>query len=175
MSDANVAPAQPWYLPSTPEAGILALPWLHPYVVEHLAGLLRSDWKVLEHGAGGSTLWLAVRCAQVVTVEHDRAWAESVRKLAPDNVKVLALLPAGGGFDLMFVDGERAERGYCLAHAHEFVRSGGWVVLDNANRPEYAAERQILSRRARLSARFDNNIPGSKYFITEFWQLCGPG
>jgi hypothetical protein len=52
------------------------------------------------------------------------------------------------------------------------VVPGGWVVLDNANRPEYEYERSLLPGWAKLAMRFDNNIAISHYFVTEFWQLC---
>jgi predicted O-methyltransferase YrrM len=141
--------------------------------------------RVLEHGAGGSTLWLAERVKVVVSIEHDLKWREQVRQLAPANVVMLTALPepvrqVSGepdtmplrDYDLLFIDGERMERGKCLKMTHLYVKPSGWVVLDNANRPEYAEEREGLRKYAKLKARFDNNIPCSKFFVTEFWQLC---
>lgn len=169
---------KPWYAPRSPDE-ILPYPWLHPHAVEYFEEILQPTWTVLEHGAGGSTLWLAERVKQVTSIEHDPYWRRKVRELAPDNVKVLSLKIADGkgvlacGHDLFFIDGDRLERGTCLAMVDDFVMPGGWIVLDNANRPEYAEQREQLKSRAKLKARFNNNIPGSLYFITEFWQ-CEP-
>ncbi len=169
--------ARPWYAPRSPDE-ITTQPWLHPEAVKYLEELLQPDWSVLEHGAGGSTLWLAARAAKVVTVEHDQLWAMKVRELAPTNVTLLTQLPAKTlepyDYDLFLIDGERSERGECLDRASMLVKRGGWVVLDNANRPAYAGQREGLREIAKLKARFDNNIPISHYFVTEFWRLsCG--
>jgi predicted O-methyltransferase YrrM len=160
-------------------------PWLHPAAIEYFEQLLQPTWRVLEHGAGGSTLWLAKRVEAVVSVEHDLKWREQVRILAPANVTLLTLLPepthqmSGSpdimplrDYDLIFIDGERMERGRCLEQAHQYLKPEGWIVLDNANRPEYADERWELAKRAKLKARFDNNIPSSKFFVTEIWRLA---
>jgi predicted O-methyltransferase YrrM len=132
---------------------------------------------VLEHGAGGSTLWFAGKVQHVITVEHNPEWRQKIQDLAPaHNVTVLERLPdLGYVYDLFFIDGERAQRGNCLEMAHLYVRPGGWVVLDNANRPEYAQQREGLRQHARLIERFDNNIPRFHYIVTEFWQqICEP-
>lgn len=160
-----------WYAPRAPDE-VIARPWLAPAAVAYFERLLNPEWRVLEHGAGGSTLWLAERVSAVVTIEHDFNWRDRVRQLAPANVAILAMPPESGAYDLFFIDGERAMRGPCLTLAPSLVRPGGWIVLDNANRPEYEQERAALFGRAKLIARFDSNIPRSSYFVTEFWQLC---
>lgn len=163
---------KPWYAPRRPEE-MEAYPWLHPTAVEYLGELLRPNWRVLEHGAGGSTLWFADRAAKVVSIEHTLQWREEVRRVAPANVTLLESLPeAGQIYNLFLIDGEREMRGRCINAAPLLVKPGGWVVLDNANRPEYADERDGLRAHAKLVARFDNNIPRSLYFVTEFWQCA---
>lgn len=58
-----------------------------------LAGRRRA--RVFEWGSGASTLWLARRSAEVVTVEHDVRWAEVVRGLLPQAAAVdLRTVPA---------------------------------------------------------------------------------
>ena len=160
----------PWFAP-TASAEVKPIPWLHPDAVEYFDTILQPGWDVLEHGSGGSTLWLAERVRSVVSVEHTEEWRAKIRELAPANVTMLSDMPAGiFKYDLMFIDGERAKRGLCLDLAPSLVVPGGWVVLDNANRPEYRDEREAFSRKARLVRRFENNIPTSKYFVTEFWR-----
>ena len=46
--------------------------------------------KVFEYGAGNSSLWWAARVAEVVSVEHDAAWAGRVAARAPKNLAVLS-------------------------------------------------------------------------------------
>jgi len=169
-----------WFLPRKPEE-ITPYPWLHPGVVAYLESLLCPEWRVLEYGAGGSTLWFAERVAKVVSIEHNLEWRTKVRELAPGNVCLMDHYSNGGpppfephGYDLFFIDGDidgnTKTRGTCLETASMFVKPGGWVVLDNANRPEYRAERIKLAKQARLVKHFDNNCGVSMYFVTEFWQ-----
>ena len=54
------------------------VPWITYPALRVLPQLLRPSFRVLEYGAGGSSLWFATRVAQVVSVEHDRDRAECV-------------------------------------------------------------------------------------------------
>lgn len=161
-----------WFLPRSPET-IVPYPWLHPDAVSYLENLLQPDWDVLEHGSGGSTLWLAERVRSVVSIEQKVPWRMKVRDLCGSNVTLLEHLPNGKRkYDLFFVDGEQDERGLCILSTPRLVKPGGWLVLDNANRPEYVAERSYLSNYAEIIKRFDNNGDVGNYFITEFWQCA---
>ena len=54
-------------------------PWI-PFVARRwLARQLRPGLRVFEWGSGGSTMFLARRVAQLVSVEHDAEWYELVR------------------------------------------------------------------------------------------------
>lgn len=165
--------SESWYIPSTP-ATVSTQPWLHPSATDYLERLLNSEWSVLEHGAGGSTVWFSERVKKVVSVEGDQRWRQFVREKAPANVVLLSGLPTPKypDYDLFFIDGDHEGRAQGLLQAHLYVRPGGWVVLDNANRPEYRRERLKFSECATLQMSFDNNIPISKYFVTEFWQCA---
>ena len=49
-----------------------AKPWMHTEAVEHYADLLNEKSRVLEYGAGYSTVWLAQQgVAEVVSLESD--------------------------------------------------------------------------------------------------------
>lgn len=159
-----------WWKPRDPK-DVEPIPWLHRDAIIYFEEILRPELSVLEHGCGGSTLWLAERVHNVVTIEHDMSWRLKIRDLAPCSVSILETIPdPGRQYDVFFIDGERAMRGPCLLAARGLVKPGGWVVLDNSNRPEYAAERGELAKCAKLVKRYDRNIPISKYFVTEFWQ-----
>ncbi|MCX7636821.1 MAG: hypothetical protein N2044_03145 [Cyclobacteriaceae bacterium] len=61
----------PWYNEPTP--------WLTPAAVEILDELITREMTGFEFGSGKSTLFLAARSRQLVSVEHDAAWFEVVR------------------------------------------------------------------------------------------------
>jgi predicted O-methyltransferase YrrM len=164
-----------WYQRSAPDQ-IKPLPWLAPRVVAHLESILRPEWSVIEHGSGGSTLWFAERCEFVTAVERDPDWRREVGKGAPQNVAVIEFLNTVDGltFDLCLIDGEPVEdRSRWINTAPQLVRPGGWVVLDNANRPEYATERGWLQSACESYETFDCNEAGTAYLVTEFYKMKG--
>lgn len=156
-------------------------PWLHPDVTAYLKELLDPWYEVLEHGSGGSTLWFAGLVSKVVSIETDSSWYRAVKETAPDNVRLI-LWGRGnyprikkGGYDLFLIDGEPvADRSRFLRDAERFIKPGGYLVLDNANRPEYAEERLDLLSRAELLESFDRNTPTrTRYLVTEFYRMGG--
>ncbi|MET0231152.1 MAG: class I SAM-dependent methyltransferase [Rhodanobacteraceae bacterium] len=131
----------------------------------------RGNVRAFEYGSGASTVWLARRCRDVVTVEHDAGFAKYVAPLlARDNIRVNVIEPergvaapktpsgragfadcdfsayvdaiaAGGPWDLVVIDGRA--RAACLERARGFLAPGALVVFDNSNRERY---RDALSR-----------------------------
>ncbi len=160
-----------WQRSNTAE--IKPIPWLSPRAVEYFESLLTPDMRVLEHGSGGSTLWLASRVESVVSIEQDQDWVGAVKNQAPQNVQVLMTLPEfEQPYDLLLIDGEPLEdRKKYLSSAPILVLSGGIVVLDNANRPQYAAERKALQEYAESYEIIDANEPGTSFLVTDFYRL----
>ncbi len=72
----------PWWLSfeSGEELTKHAHPWITFPAVRFLERTVRPDWRVFEFGSGASTLFFALRCREVYTVEHDNGWAEKVQK-----------------------------------------------------------------------------------------------
>ena len=135
-------------------------------VDEHLAAR-GGEARVFEYGAGASTAWLARRSGSVTSVEHDAGFAEFLAPLltAYPNT-TLRLVPAApsqrpavgsrrrghagldfsdyvtaidaveGEFDLVVVDGRA--RVACVRAALPRLAPDGVVLLDNADRDEYA-------------------------------------
>ena len=171
----TIDPTASWYLPTTPQH-MRAEPWLHGDAIDYLAGILLMSYRVAEQGSGGSTLWMAERCRSVVAFEHDPDWYQAVRAKAPRNctlipwtaIERMPELPYK--VDLVLIDGDREGRRVWLANIRRYLAPSGWIVLDNANRPEYALERASLGDWCTLEARFDRNHWNSHYFVTEFWR-----
>lgn len=136
--------------------------------VESFLATRSSPVRVFEYGSGASTAWLARRADEVTTVEHDAgfgaylaslldpAWRVDLRVVepVPSTAPVAPSRRAGhqgldfdhyvhaiddvpGSFDLVVVDGRA--RVACARHALPRLRPDGLLVLDNANRTEYAS------------------------------------
>jgi hypothetical protein len=137
-------------------------PWLVPASIGWLRRRVRSDWSILELGAGRSTAWFARRAARVISLEDDEFWHSSTRvrldaagltnadlRLRPveDFPREVATLP-DDAFDLVVVDFLEAPtvtRIDCLDPALNKVRPGGYLLLDDSDRPGYAEAFELLA------------------------------
>lgn len=165
-----------WFSPSTPDT-IKPEPWLSDAATEKLFGCLSFDMDVLEHGAGGSTLWLAKYVRSVTAYENDADWFRGIAALAPENVTLVMWdkpqpPTLKRKFDLILIDGMPIEtRAAWCKKAISWVHPGGVIVLDNCNRPHYEAERELLRSRC---AKFETiNDKNGLYLNTEFYFMPG--
>ena len=147
------------FLGFSEDCKVASLPWLTDRAISFLDNYLREhpDAKVLEFGSGGSTVWLAQRAKSVVSIEHHDAWYSEVSKtlvnkgLMPVVKYIHHPLPyynvvddfEADSFDLILVDG-RNRKG-CLKHSLRLLKSGGILVLDDAQRPYYQEAVNLVS------------------------------
>jgi len=176
-----------WWQSKTPH-GITPHLWLSPEATAFMDSIDRPEWNVLEHGAGGSTLWFAKRCKWVLSIETDPKWYERLMLMRQEYTKISIILADKtlsrelpsmlfGKFDLMLIDGEPIEdRVEWAANAIKLVKPGGWVCLDNCNRPEFTGAREYLRSIAEEVKTFDGNMKSesgvqTEYLVTEFYRL----
>src|SRR6202035_5764199 len=129
-------------------------PWIVPSAIRFLDRVLNPRSRIFEFGSGSSTVWFCERVGAVASIEDDANWYERVnRKLAGSRLTnyTLQLTSAesypscvkqfpDNSLDLVLVDGNEAPnagRLECLAAARSKVRPGGWLVLDDSDRPDY--------------------------------------
>jgi predicted O-methyltransferase YrrM len=129
-------------------------PWLTRESIGLIERLLRPSDIAVEFGSGRSTLWFAKRVARITSYEHDTVWfAEVSEKIRADGIGNVELIhrpldvPESEGakaayvqeinniqdssVDVVLVDG--FYRGYCSLHSVPKVKTGGIIILDNAN------------------------------------------
>lgn len=141
--------------------------------------LAAAPRRVFEYGCGASTLWLAARSRQVVSIEPDPDWhAMVLGELAGrDNVELRLVAVQNTGrigsqkdgfagqyfddfvaaidaetepFDVIVIDGRAREA--CLKAALPHLADGGIIVFDDTNRKRYRAAIDATGLPAR---RFD--------------------
>lgn len=147
--ERGLAPSEPWI-------NNAAKTWLEKY--------LRKDMRVFEYGSGGSTVYMAKRVQEISSVESDIYWYSKVIKtiktlglkncrvayaeaspttlsqtIVDDNsylsyAKKINKFP-NDYFDLVFVDGRGRE--LCVQQSLPKIKKGGYLLLDNTDRPEY--------------------------------------
>ncbi len=122
--------------------------WVTYPAIEFLRQL---DWRgkrVLEWGAGNSTLWWAQQGASVFSVEHSQEWIDTLERSIPTGAQVqlrlardadayVELPRSHGPFDLVVIDGESRPR--CAEVAVEVVAPSGGILLDNSEQSWAAA------------------------------------
>lgn len=57
----------------------LGLPWMTYDAIDYLKEIATAEKQIFEWGSGGSTLFFASRCKNVVSVEHDIKWSTNLK------------------------------------------------------------------------------------------------
>jgi hypothetical protein len=134
-------------------------PWLTPGAIFFLANYLRPEFKVLELGSGGSTIFFAKRCKTVISIETNKAWHDRVKKRLSEanigNVEFINKFNSCEGdkykqflnklpddhFDCILIDAESSiDRGVCANSLKSKLKIGGFIVYDNYCRKHTRAE-----------------------------------
>ena len=123
----------------------IGYPWLTPGAIMALELLLTKDFKVLELGSGGSTVFWASRCKSVRSFETDAQWWYKVgpfvekygnaRLTHGDMYRILDEIKAepDGHYDLALSDSSpyQSDRLALTNAIVPKIRPGGWLVIDN--------------------------------------------
>lgn len=153
-------------------------PWLAPGAEEFLLGIVAPGWTAVETGAGGSTIWLGRRVKRLISYEHNLAWhatiARAVKKAGLMNVRLYhdprypdeGIELGGETFDLMIIDGRGRVRSIMTAWKN--LKPGGWIGLDNSERPRYLEAVRFLDREC------PTRIVFSGAWETRFWRRPTP-
>jgi hypothetical protein len=117
------------------------LPWYSYPCIEFLQRRDFSDRRVLEFGAGQSTLWWASVAREVVAIETDPRWFAQLKAACPANAEVHLVrgddanavrdIPVAGPFDVIVIDGLKREEMIDLAVAR--LAPAGAIIADDAD------------------------------------------
>lgn len=127
-------------------------PWLALGAILALERILQPTWRVLELGSGGSTVFLARRCASVQSFETDATWGHRVQRAVTgltatvthcatveDIGAELDRIPRAS-MDLVVIDHADPARAAIQRTANRLpltlmalptLKVGGWLVVDN--------------------------------------------
>jgi predicted O-methyltransferase YrrM len=137
-------------------------PWMVPASVGWLRRQIRSGWSILELGSGRSTVWYARRAGRVLSFEDNEFWHGRTRErleeagLVNVDLRLRAIEDFAGevaslpdaAFDLVVVDfleAPEVTRMDCIRPARDKVRPGGYLLLDDSDRPGYAEAFELLA------------------------------
>ncbi len=145
------------------------LPWATLPFIDFITPRLRLAWNVFEYGAGASTLFFAARVRTVLAVEHDEKFAAGLLPQLPANARlkvhpvgssayVEAVTDCAAAPELVMIDGR--DRVRCVQAALAHLAPGGVLVLDDAERAEYAPALAALADAGFRSVEFWGLAPG---------------
>jgi hypothetical protein len=151
------------------------VPWLSYRATRTLGRLIQRDWRVIEFGAGMSTVWFAKRAAFVFSVESNSMWHKSVTSMLAECklTNVDLRLRQGGctdytdlseledaSCDLALIDGDCRDK--CVAPTLRKLKPGGYVYLDNTDQPgdRQVAESRLLGASLEWRRYFNDFAPG---------------
>lgn len=143
------------------------LPWIAWPCIDFMSDYVQSTHRIFEWGGGGSTLFFLKKGCRVTTVESSAEWVreleQQIQTLGPEarsrwDLRFVAIAdnndPAvpeyigqvedGAPWDLVMVDGW--SRLKCLLAGMHHVKSGGVLVLDNANQRQFDSVPGVMER-----------------------------
>ncbi len=138
---------------------------LNAGVLDFMAEIIRRGGiRVLEFGAGWSTLWLAERAYSLLSVETDIKWFRSITeelmasglrhasiRFARPEIYRKAITASDGKFDIVLVDGLESTRFDAAIIGWDALRQGGWLLFDDAQRAKHRCAVEWLKDAARDS------------------------
>ena len=130
-------------------------PWINYATIQFIHYHISKNMRVVEFGAGGSSIFFLTRGVHLASIEHDEIWIKSVRKklskklqrnwtyhlIRPDNENTNIPSPeaylapldqlSDSSIDLFLIDGRH--RVESIKRAMDKIRPGGYLVLDNCD------------------------------------------
>lgn len=114
----------------------LIMPWYTLPTLQWLKSIDISYWKVFEYGAGYSTIWWRLHAKEIVSVDDSKEWAKAMGAIhQSEKYEYTTEINVRGEFDCVIVDG--AWREDCARHAKSYVKSGGYMIIDNWQQEDY--------------------------------------
>ena len=129
------------------------MPWIVPETVSWLEKNMREEWQVFEFGSGWSTIWYAKHCRHIVSVEDNAGWNQVVEGRVKDQgvkncelrlaslndfISIISSFP-NDYFDLIIIDSSEEQKNLrieALEASMSKVRPGGYILLDDSDRPQ---------------------------------------
>lgn len=117
------------------------IPWYTYPAIDFLNKYDFCDARVFEYGSGNSTLYWAKKCKQIISIEDDLKWFNSIKNKIRTYKNARLMFPkedypgsinkVPGKFDIIIIDG--SQRPECAKYVLGKLKVGGIVILDNSN------------------------------------------
>ena len=118
-------------------------PWMNDYAVAYYESIMRPAMRILEWGAGYSTIWLEkFDPAYLVSIEHNKDWADALEPyLTTTDLRKVDTYPKNfvneweeQSFDLIIIDGINRLKCLYWVLDHNLLAEGGIIIYDDMHR-----------------------------------------
>jgi len=128
------------------------VPNMSEEVLAFLKSIIKKNYRILEFGSGGSTIWFAQNAQNVTSFESQIDWYRAIKKrlkeLKLNNVDLRyepnyifeGYKEKNGIFDFILVDTQAwidkkivESRLLCIRTSHKYLKKGGWLLLDDSS------------------------------------------
>jgi predicted O-methyltransferase YrrM len=168
----------------------LVFPWLTEPFLELLKNWDLRNWDCFEWGAGYSTIWFSKHANSITSIESREPWAIAVQEhidrlqLTNSTLKYRIALtnpdrnssPFSHAideddklYDLILIDG--AQRNWCAERALNHIKSGGIIILDNADQRSLGIKSQPTFE---LMKKYEQHVyaqPDNPDWKTVYWVI----
>jgi predicted O-methyltransferase YrrM len=126
------------------------LPWLSLNSIDIIDQLIKTSDVGMEFGSGRSTAWLAGKCKNLTSIEHNKEWYTKVTQMTKHlgNIELLLLsatkdssipeyispLHSKNDLSLDFILNDGKLRDLVALNAIAKLKNGGLLIIDNAER-----------------------------------------
>jgi len=129
--------------------------WISYPAIDFIKDRIHKQMSVFEYGCGTGTLWWASRVKEIMAVEHDFAWFQKIKTIAPTNVQLCHENLEYGGeyskkildyrkcFDIVIIDGR--DRVNCAINCIDALKENGVIIFDDSDRRQYSKAFEFLA------------------------------
>jgi len=162
------------------------IPWMNYPIVEFLKKRLNKEISMFEYGSGFSTMFYSKRVKEVISIEYDMKWYDSIKNRIKEyqNAKIhfkalnegyenaVSEFSDGKPFDLILIDGRK--RMECLYKSIPFLSKKGVIILDDSSREKYSKAFEIMKQEGFNEITFSGLKPrGLGNDSTTIFYRCG--
>lgn len=120
------------------------IPWWSYSFNDFFLPKLNKNLRIFEYGSGNSTLFLENKVKEIISIEHDKKWYQTMKKKVTkaklfyknlENNYEKAILEFDKTFDLIIIDGRKRVK--CIKNSLEKLNEDGIIILDDSQREYY--------------------------------------
>ena len=134
------------------------IPWINFSAIKYLKKIINKNNIVFEWGSGGSTLFFSEKVKKIISVEYNQTFYSLMKEKLDKKNTSLRMIKRNKNktnyieeikkfpknhFDIIVIDGR--DRVKCCKIAKNFIKKGGFIIVDNMERERYKKIYSILT------------------------------